>query len=55
MPPGIDASISRVDVANGHETHSTYFDGLGFVAALSDVNDGLVERYAYDRNRANQR
>jgi hypothetical protein len=25
-----------------------YFDGLGSVVALSDMNSALVERYAYD-------
>jgi RHS repeat-associated protein len=35
-------------VADANETYYYHFDGLGSVVALSDVNNVLVERYAYD-------
>jgi RHS repeat-associated protein len=46
--PGIDEPIYLIDVANGNAVYYYHFDGLGSVVALSDVNNVLVERYAYD-------
>ena len=46
--PGIDEPICMIDVADANETYFYHFDGLGSVVALSDVNNVLVERYAYD-------
>jgi len=47
--PGIDEPICMIVVAGESETVYYYhFDGLGSVAALSDVNSMIVERYSYD-------
>jgi len=47
--PGIDEPICMIVVAGESETVYYYhFDGLGSVAALSDVNSVVVERYSYD-------
>jgi len=47
--PGIDEPICMIAVAGESETVYYYhFDGLGSVAALSDVNSVIVERYSYD-------
>jgi RHS repeat-associated protein len=46
--PGIDEPICMVDVADSNAVYYYHFDGLGSVAALSDVNKVIVERYSYD-------
>jgi len=47
--PGIDEPICMIAVAGQSETvYYCHFDGLGSVAALSDVNSVIVERYSYD-------
>jgi RHS repeat-associated protein len=46
--PGLDEPICLIDVANGNAAYYYHLDGLGSVVALSDVNNVLVERYAYD-------
>jgi len=47
--PGIDEPICMIVVAGESETVYYYhFDGLGSVAALSDVNSVILERYSYD-------
>ncbi|HOH66847.1 MAG: RHS repeat-associated core domain-containing protein [Sedimentisphaerales bacterium] len=46
--PGIDEPICLIDGADADETCFYHFDGLGSVVALCDVNNVLVERYAYD-------
>jgi RHS repeat-associated protein len=46
--PGLDEPICLIDVANGNAAYYYHRDGLGSVVALSDVNNVLVERYAYD-------
>ena len=45
--PGIDEPILMIDVADGNKIYYYHFDGLGSVAALSDVNSVVVERYEY--------
>jgi len=35
-------------VGNSNTAYYYHFDGLGSVAALSDVNSVIVERYSYD-------
>ena len=37
-----------IDIADSNSVYYYHFDGLGSVAALSDVNGGVVERYSYD-------
>ena len=37
-----------IDVAGGNAVYYYHFDGLGSVAALSNVNSVIVERYSYD-------
>jgi len=37
-----------IDVDGGNTVYYYHFDGLGSVAALSDVNNVIVERYSYD-------
>ncbi len=47
--PGIDEPICMIVVAGESETLYYYhFDGLGSVAALSDNDGDIVERYSYD-------
>ena len=46
--PGIDEPICMIDVAGGNKVYYYHFDGLGSVAALSDANAVIVERYTYD-------
>jgi len=46
--PGIDEPICMIDVADSNAVYYYHFDGLGSVAALSDVNNVIVERYSYD-------
>ena len=46
--PGIDEPICIIDVADSNAVYYYHFDGLGSVAALSDVNNVLVESYSYD-------
>jgi RHS repeat-associated protein len=46
--PGLDEPICLIDVANGNAAYYYHLDGLGSVVALSNVNNVLVERYAYD-------
>ena len=46
--PGIDESICMIDVADSNAVYYYHFDGLGSVAALSDVNNMVVESYSYD-------
>ena len=46
--PGIDEPIYLIDVADNNAVYYYHFDGLGSVVALSDVNNVLMERYAYD-------
>ena len=45
---GIDEPICMVDVADSNAAYYYQFDGLGSVAALSDVNNVVVESYSYD-------
>ena len=37
-----------IDVDGGNTVYYYHFDGLGSVAALSDVNNVIVEQYSYD-------
>lgn len=37
-----------IDVADSNTVYYYHFDGLGSVAALSDTNADIVERYSYD-------
>ena len=37
-----------IDVAAGNAVYYYHFDGLGSVAALSNNNGAIVERYSYD-------
>lgn len=46
--PGIDEPICMIDVADSNAVYYYHFDGLGSVAALSDVNSVIVESYSYD-------
>ncbi len=46
--PGLDEPICLIDVANSNAAYYYHLDGLGSVVALSNVNNMLVERYAYD-------
>jgi RHS repeat-associated protein len=46
--PGLDEPICLIDAGNGNAAYYYHLDGLGSVVALSDVNNVLVERYAYD-------
>jgi hypothetical protein len=46
--PGIDEPICMIDVDGGDIVYYYHFDGLGSIAALSDVNNIIVERYSYD-------
>jgi RHS repeat-associated protein len=45
--PGIDEPICMIDVAGGNAVYYYHFDGLGSVAALSDIIGDIVERYSY--------
>ncbi|MBD3350528.1 MAG: hypothetical protein GF364_03480 [Candidatus Lokiarchaeota archaeon] len=45
---GIDEPICMVDVADGNAVYYYHFDGLGSVAALSNNNKEIIERYSYD-------
>ena len=45
---GLDEPICSMDAGNGNAGYYYHLDGLGSVVALSDVNNVLVERYAYD-------
>lgn len=44
----IDEPIILIDVADDNTVHYYHYDGLGFVIALSDVNNLIVEHYSYD-------
>jgi len=46
--PGIDEPIMMIDIADNNNVYYYHFDGLGSVAALSDVNSDIVETYSYD-------
>ena len=46
--PGIDEPICMVDVADSNAGYYYHFDGLGRVAALSNVNGEIVEAYSYN-------
>ena len=46
--PGIDEPISMIDVADNNKVYYYHFDGLGSVAALSNIDSEVVERYSYD-------
>ena len=46
--PGIDEPIIIIDVADNNTVYYYHFDGLCSVAALSNVNGEIVERYSYD-------
>ena len=46
--PDIDEPICMIDVADSNKVYYYHFDGLGSVAALSNVNGDIVERYSYD-------
>ncbi len=37
-----------IDAAGGNTIYYYHFDGLGSVAAISDANVDVVERYGYD-------
>jgi RHS repeat-associated protein len=45
--PGIDEPICMIDVAGGNAVYYYHFDGLGSVAALSNIVGDTVERYSY--------
>jgi RHS repeat-associated protein len=42
-----DETICMIDVAGGNAVYYYHFDGLGSVAALSDIIGDTVERYSY--------
>ncbi len=46
--PGIDEPIIIIDVADNSAVYYYHFDGLCSVAALSNVNGEIIERYSYD-------
>ena len=47
--PGIDEPVVMIVINGESETRYYYHtDGLGSVAALSNVNGEIVERYSYD-------
>jgi len=46
--PGIDEPICIIDVVDSNAVYYYHFDGLGSVAALSDLNNVIVESYSYD-------
>jgi len=46
--PGIDEPVCMIDVDGGNVVYYYHLDGLGSVAALSDVNNVIVESYSYD-------
>jgi len=46
--PGIDEPICMIDVDSGETRYYYHFDGLGSVAAISDANAAVVEKYEYD-------
>jgi len=46
--PGIDEPVSVFNREGSVVVYYYHFDGLGSVAALSDVNGVIVERYDYD-------
>ena len=46
--PGIDEPILMIDVADGNNVYYYHFDGLGSVAALSNENSEIAEKYRYD-------
>ncbi len=45
--PGIDEPICMIDVKDDNRVYYYHFNGLGSVVALSDMNNTIVERYAY--------
>ena len=45
---GIDEPIIIIDVSDNNTVYYYHFDGLGSVAAFSNVNGEIVERYSYD-------
>lgn len=46
--PGIDEPVCMIDVADSNAVYYYHFDGLGSVAALSNTDGEVVERYSYD-------
>ncbi|MHC4068615.1 MAG: RHS repeat domain-containing protein [Planctomycetota bacterium] len=46
--PGIDEPVCMIDVADNNKIYYYHFDGLGSVAALSEENADVVERYSYN-------
>jgi len=46
--PCIDEPICMIDVAGGNVVYYYHYDGLGSVAALSNMSGDIVERYQYD-------
>jgi len=48
MVPGIDEPICMMDVADNNAVYYYHYDGLGSVAAISDANGVVVEKYSYD-------
>jgi len=46
--PGVDQPVCMIDVVDSNEPYYYHFDGLGSVMALSDANNIVAERYAYD-------
>ena len=45
---GNDEQIIMIDVTDSNAVYYYHFDGLGSVAALSNENNEIVERYSYD-------
>ncbi len=46
--PGIDEPVIIIDVADNNAVYYYHFDGLCSVAALTDANGTVVEKYEYD-------
>jgi len=46
--PRVDEPVCMIDVVDSNEPYYCHFDGHGSFLALSDVNNVVVEKYAYD-------
>jgi hypothetical protein len=45
---GLDEPVCMIDVTDSNAVYYYHYDGLGSVAALSDANGVIVEKYRYD-------
>ena len=45
---GLDKPIFIIDINGGNVVFYIHFDGLGSIAAFSDVNNAIVEMYCYN-------